>query len=651
MQSSFPTFKSFEDYIFPFFEDLGYVIVLKNSDICSQRYRYKCDRGGHLKERPVYGKREKLSKRIDCPFELYCRFIKKTGLYHVDLINDNHNHEPATCLLGHSAARKLTDEQKEEASIMLRKGIKAKQVVSYLIEKNEKVLIIAKDLYNLKAKSVEDELSGLSWVDCLLKNLQSGNYYSNFQKDNVGRIDRLFFSHRISVGLIRQYGDVFLMDSTYKTNKFNMPLLNIVGITGCNTTFYAAFAFLRKEEESDYSWALEQFSSLAHITPSVIVTDREMALMKGIERTFPNSAHFLCIWHMQKNILTKCKELFPNAEDFYQFQLEINSIIYVESEIEMQDKLENMRRKYSENPAAFNYFTSTWLPYKDKFITCFTNLVFHLNSTATSRVESAHVPIKTALGKSTGNLNTVVDSIEMIIEDQYRTICANLENDMSSISRKLRDPFFQFVVFKVSIYALNLVYDKLKDVRHGIVKTCTSRFRTTMGLPCSHELRDMILAGKVLSVADFHSHYHLRQIIVPEENFEITVPEINDFIQKFKSASNNEQQRVLGYLHTNDEIQPPNIIEGRRRPIGYRGRVLQVVEEAEGANSRACSNCGHLGHNSRTCRQPINSTRRFPSAYEYVDGTAGPSNQRRCGNCREYGHKKSTCRNPARNLL
>jgi MULE transposase domain len=47
-----------------------------------------------------------------------------------------------------------------------------------------------------------------------------------------------------------------LMDCTYKTNRFGMPLLDIVGITATNTTFYVGFAFPSDEKQPSY-----QFSS------------------------------------------------------------------------------------------------------------------------------------------------------------------------------------------------------------------------------------------------------------------------------------------------------------------------------------------------------------------------------------------------------
>ena len=93
----------------------------------------------------------------------------------------------------------------------------------------------------------------------------------------------MFFAHPKSVELLLKYPDVLLLDCTYRTNKFKMPLLNIVGTTCLDTSFHAAFCFLAKEEEGDYVWALEQLKKLFILGMQVhaIVTDREISVINA----------------------------------------------------------------------------------------------------------------------------------------------------------------------------------------------------------------------------------------------------------------------------------------------------------------------------------------------------------------------------------
>ena len=108
-----------------------------------------------------------------------------------------------------------------------------------------------------------------------------------------------------------------------------MPLLDIVGVSSFNTSFYSCFIFLRKEEVGDYVWALKMFSNMLHVNcqPSVIVSDRELALMKAIKLVFPKIVNLLCVWHIEKNILSKCKPHFKEEEDWTTFLNDWTAII------------------------------------------------------------------------------------------------------------------------------------------------------------------------------------------------------------------------------------------------------------------------------------------------------------------------------------
>ena len=113
------------------------------------------------------------------------------------------------------------------------------------------------------------------------------------------------------------------MDCTYKTNKYKMPLLVIMGHTALSTSFYVGFAFLEGEEEEDFAWVLEQlkalYTSLGLKDPSVIVTDRDLGLMNAIKAQYPDVHNLLCIWHINKNVLKKCKKHFATQKEWETF--------------------------------------------------------------------------------------------------------------------------------------------------------------------------------------------------------------------------------------------------------------------------------------------------------------------------------------------
>lgn len=130
----------------------------------------------------------------------------------------------------------------------------------------------------------------------------------------------LFIAHPQSLELAKHFGTTFILDCTYKTNKFKLPLLHIAGINNSNKSFSVAFCFISKERTNQYIWALEQLSlSLDSNHPSVLVTDKEQALINAIEEVFPQSSHILCSWHIFKNIQTHCRKNFDSEDSWSNF--------------------------------------------------------------------------------------------------------------------------------------------------------------------------------------------------------------------------------------------------------------------------------------------------------------------------------------------
>lgn len=88
----------------------------------------------------------------------------------------------------------------------------------------------------------------------------------------------VIFAHPRSLQYVKNYPEVLLLDCTYKTNKFKMPLLDIVGVDACQRSFCIAFSFLSGEEEEDFTWVLMQLWGVYELHGiallSVILTDR-----------------------------------------------------------------------------------------------------------------------------------------------------------------------------------------------------------------------------------------------------------------------------------------------------------------------------------------------------------------------------------------
>ena len=97
-----------------------------------------------------------------------------------------------------------------------------------------------------------------------------------------------------------------------------MSLCIIIGVTFLNTTYYIAFAFLSAETVDDYCWVLGAIKKLYEFLDipdsKVIITDADLSIIHAISEEFPLASHLLCLWHINKNVITNCKKLFEDEK-------------------------------------------------------------------------------------------------------------------------------------------------------------------------------------------------------------------------------------------------------------------------------------------------------------------------------------------------
>jgi MULE transposase domain len=153
----------------------------------------------------------------------------------------------------------------------------------------------------------------------LIYELKQAQYFHEFKTDTIRQITHVYFAHPDSLLLFKLYPDILLMDCIYKTNCFKIPLLNIISSTGLNTTFFIAFVFLSQETTSDYEWAMQILKKvLSHpdyTFSSVVVTNREVALITTLYLTFPDSKRLLYQWYINKNVLSHMSSYLEEGEE------------------------------------------------------------------------------------------------------------------------------------------------------------------------------------------------------------------------------------------------------------------------------------------------------------------------------------------------
>lgn len=223
---------------------------------------------------------------------------------------EEHNHDFALHLEGKAYARRLSETQAQLVEDLSANNVKPRDILSTIKQQYPDNVSTSKTIYNQCQKIRLKKNEGRTSIQVLMSFLQEEGYvFYDRANDSTNELEDLFFAHPRSLEIWRAFPHMLLMDATYQTNMFDMPLLEIVGVTSTNKTFSIAFVLMHKEKISNYTWALNCLLSLTkgYLFPHVIVRDRELALMKARNIVFPGAKRLLCRWHINQSVMRNCK--------------------------------------------------------------------------------------------------------------------------------------------------------------------------------------------------------------------------------------------------------------------------------------------------------------------------------------------------------
>jgi hypothetical protein len=242
--------------------------------------------------------------------------------------------------------------------------------------------VILKDMHNLFASVKKEQDGGLSPIQALFSKLQKNDrFLYDYSTDQHNAIWNILFFNAASLDLLRRFPLVIVLDSTYKTNRHNMYLFDLVGVTATNNSFIIGQAFLSAETTEDYIWVLEwlhNYYSKAQLpAPRSISTDKAGGLANAVESVFPGVPHLLCIWHVNNDVEAYCRKLWKKEIDSTKAHTSAEerstfvesrwsdlrnlwqAVVYAPTEPEFETAWEELTLKYrDEYPEIVSYLTN-----------------------------------------------------------------------------------------------------------------------------------------------------------------------------------------------------------------------------------------------------------------------------------------------------
>jgi len=194
---------------------------------------------------------------------------------------------------------------------MTKSLVKPSNILLTLKQNNEDNVTTIKQLYNARYTYKRSLRGSRTELQQLMMLLECDNYIHWSRCHEYSEVvSDIFWTHPDSVKLLKAFSIVVLMDNTYKTNKYRLSLLEIVGVTSTGLTFSVAFVLLSTERENNFIWTLQRLKGLlfrGDVYPQVIVSDRDLALMNAISVGFPEATNILCRFHMNKMLKPNVK--------------------------------------------------------------------------------------------------------------------------------------------------------------------------------------------------------------------------------------------------------------------------------------------------------------------------------------------------------
>ncbi|RZC25619.1 Protein FAR1-RELATED SEQUENCE 5 [Glycine soja] len=276
---------------------------------CERSDEYRC-------RKKEFIRRDTGTRKCGCPFNLRCKPVVGGEGWMVKLICGVHNHELAKSFVGHPCAGRLTKAKKTLIVDMKKSMVKPRNILLTLKEHNVNSCTTIKQIYNARSAFCSSITGSDLEMQHLMKLLERDQYIHWHKIKDEDMVCDIFWCHLDAVKLVNTCNLVFLIDNTYKTNRYRLPLLDFVGVTQTGMTFSVGFAYVEGERVNNLVWALQQFQGLflkCDALPGVIVTDRDQSLMNAEKDVFPECTNLLCSFHINKNVKAKSMSRNPRS--------------------------------------------------------------------------------------------------------------------------------------------------------------------------------------------------------------------------------------------------------------------------------------------------------------------------------------------------
>jgi len=170
------------------------------------------------------------------------------------------------------------------------------------------------------------------------------DFYFEIDIDEDSRIRHVFWADARTRPACKYFGDVISFDTTYLTNKYDMPFAPFVGVNHHGQSILLGCGLLSSEDTSSFVWLFQSWlRCMSNKPPEGIVTDQCKVMQNAIECVFPNARHRWYLWHIRKKIPEKLQR-FGQYKDIKHM---MKNVVYESSTVaEFESEWDSFITKY-----------------------------------------------------------------------------------------------------------------------------------------------------------------------------------------------------------------------------------------------------------------------------------------------------------------
>jgi len=165
-------------------------------------------------------------------------------------------------------------------------------------------------LYQIKEESFGDPELDAENLKSLCEDivLHFPEFCIEFKTNHQNKLSSLFFATPGMKDQYSHYNNLLILDTTFGTNRFKMPLMVGTLVNNMGRTVLCFFALVAEETSIQFQWVFEKFKESFGQSPKNIITDECGSFQSAISAKFPESEHFICSWHKMNNIIKQLSQ-------------------------------------------------------------------------------------------------------------------------------------------------------------------------------------------------------------------------------------------------------------------------------------------------------------------------------------------------------